>query len=81
MKINGKKVIGEHFAYEGCHKMYVCEDQQDIDEVNNSNGYDLVPISELPHVWEISCPLRFISNWKLDKQYVNQFEEAVFEEE
>ena len=28
-------------------------------------------------VYNNSCPLRFISNWKLDKQYVKQCEEDV----
>lgn len=79
MKVNGKEIVGKFFAYEGCHKMYVCETQKDIDEVNATDGYYLVPIDQLPHVWEISCPLRFIYNWGLDKVYVKQFEQAVFE--
>ena len=37
-------------------------------------------IDELPSIWENTCPLRFISNWKLDRQdYVRQFHLAEFE--
>ena len=30
MKINGSEVIGEFFAYDGCHKIYICESDMDI---------------------------------------------------
>jgi hypothetical protein len=79
MKVNGQEIIGKFFAYEGCHKMYILETEQDIKEAEASVGYDVVPIDQLPHVWDISCELRFIRNWKTDKVYVKQFEQAVFE--
>lgn len=34
-------------------------------------------IIDLEDIYNNSCPLRFISNWKLDKKYVKQFEENV----
>lgn len=35
-------------------------------------GYKVLPVSELQRVWDQSCPLRFIGNWALDKNYVPQ---------
>lgn len=35
-------------------------------------GYKVLPVSELQRVWNQSCPLRFINNWALDKNYVPQ---------
>ena len=29
MKINNVEVIGNRFAYDGCHKIYVIENQED----------------------------------------------------
>ena len=29
MKINGKTVIGDKFAFDGCHKIYICKTVED----------------------------------------------------
>lgn len=79
MKINGIEVVGETFAFEGCHKIYICESEDD-EEKMKSYGYDIYPIEDLPEIWERTCSLRFINNANLDKTYVAQFEEAIFEE-
>lgn len=79
MKINGKKVKGNKFAYDGCHKIYVCEDEKDIKEAVEI-GYAILDIRQLKNIYENSCPLKFISSWKLDKSYIKQYEEAIFEE-
>lgn len=79
MKINGKEVVGKSVAYEGCHKLYICEDKQD-ELMMLSLGYKVYPIEMLEELYEHSCSLRFISNAKFDKSYVKQFERAVFEE-
>ena len=39
---------------------------------NGEAGYKVLPVSELQRVWDQSCPLRFINNWALDKNYVPQ---------
>lgn len=78
MLINGKLVTGNSYAYEGCHKIYICENQAD-EEMMKSYGYDIYPLSTIEETWEKSCPLRFISNANLDKSYVEQFEYAEFE--
>lgn len=79
MKINGKEVLGKKFAYDGCHKIYVIED---LEEEKNAKdlGYSIHCIEEIADYWELSCSLRFIYNWKLDKTYVAQFENATFED-
>lgn len=78
--INNKVVIGEEFAYDGCHKMYVIEDEEDK-KTALSYGYeeaDFLPIEELQSTYHASCDLRFIHNFKLDKTYVGQYERADF---
>ena len=78
MKINGQLIDSKKFAYDGCHKIYIIEDETDLDKAINT-GYNIYPIEILPDTYENSCELRFISNWKLDKQYVAQFEDCIFE--
>lgn len=78
MKINDMEVLGKLFAYDGCHKIYIIENSDDKQEALKI-GYDVLPISNLKEIFYSSCPLKFISNWSLDKSYVNQFENAVFE--
>lgn len=78
--INKYKIRDKYFVYDGCHKIYIIEDEDDIKSVKqlwgeNEKFYD---IKELPTVWENSCSLRFIHNWKLTKTYVAQFNNAVF---
>jgi hypothetical protein len=76
MKINGTEIVGKQFAYDNCHKIYIIEDNEDLD-MANEYGYDIFDITELENTYNNSCPLRFISNWKLDKQYVKQCESNV----
>ena len=78
MKINGLEVKGNKFAYDDCHKIYIIEDEDDIKEAKEI-GYDIYDIKYIKEVFDYSCPLRFISNWKLNKGYVSQFENAEFE--
>lgn len=80
MKINRIEVKGIGVAYDGCHKLYILEDLEDVRQAKEL-GYtiydDVVYVEDL---YAMSCELRFISNWKLDKNYVKQCEKAVFEE-
>lgn len=77
IKINGTKIkTNGFFAYDNCHKIYIIEDSKDTKEAKEI-GYDIYSIEDLQNAYENSCPLRFISNWKLDKQYIKQFEENV----
>lgn len=79
MKVNGKEIKGNKFAYDGCHKIYICEDKEDIKEAVELS-YGIFDIRQIEEIYEDSCPLRFISNWKLDKNYIEQFSQAKFEE-
>lgn len=77
MKINGKETLAKHFAYDGCHKIYLIENEQQWEEAR-SNEYSIYPVAQLEQTFVDSCELRFISDWGLSKHYVNQFEQAVF---
>ena len=41
--------------------------------------YKILPIKKLEETFEKSCELRFISNLKLTKSFVKQFENIIFE--
>lgn len=78
-KVNIVNALG--FVWDGCHKIYIVEDEDDIQSVRETWHKDeiIFDLGELPRIWSKSCPLRFISNWKLDKDYVSQCSEAMFE--
>jgi hypothetical protein len=73
MTINNKETKAEQFAYDGCHKIYLLESAQDVMEARFAD-YQIHPISSLREAYNKSCGLQFISNWKLDTSYVEQFE-------
>ena len=75
--INGIPVTGKKFAYDGCHKIYVIEDDEDLMQAEKAM-YKIYPIKDIEACYENSCDLRFISNWKLNTFYANQFEKATF---
>ena len=77
MTLNDETITAKQFAYDGCHKIYLIEDNEDYEEAKH--GYDILPISQLRNTFFDSCELRFVSNWKLTKHYVEQFQEANFE--
>ena len=77
MRINGETISAKQFAYDGCHKIYLLEDENDYQEAKH--GYDIIPIAYIRHKWNESCGLQFISNWKLSKRYAEQFGKACFE--
>lgn len=81
MKINGIEIEGNTIAYDGCHKIYVCETPGDENMMLGFNaGYEILPIKDIKQVFESSCPLRFISNASLTVHYVIQGENAIFED-
>ena len=77
MKINNKEVEFKKIAYDGCHKIYLIQDEKDEKEALEY-GYDFYDSTKLKELWDESCPLRFISTWKLER-IVNQFEEMEVE--
>lgn len=46
MKINNVEVVGNKFAYDGCHKIYIIEDMEDEQKAIDC-GYEIFNISEL----------------------------------
>lgn len=77
VSVNGIPIEASQFAYDGCHKIYVCESPSDVREAA-AGGYSVLPIEQLEETFRNSCGLEFISNWSLTKQFVRQFEEACF---
>ena len=86
LKINGEEIKNNgYFFYDGCHKIYIIEDEEDIEEMKK-NGWgdeDIYSIEKLEDIYfHDTCPLRFINNVKLDKHYVPQCtrdEDVIFE--
>ena len=81
--INEKEVKGDRFVWDNCHKIYIIEDDNDLVDCMERwgtlvNGTDIFDITEIERIYDNSCSLRFISNWKLDTKYVGQFEDATF---
>lgn len=64
------------YAYDGCHKIYMVEDESDFMEAIET-GYNVKRIEDLRNDWKNSCPLKFIHNWKLNKDYIPQFAKKV----
>ena len=81
--INGKEIKGIGFVYDGCHKIFVVEndDLQDIYEKWGENE-TIYPLEEIEQKYNESCSLRFVYSWKVDDEhfvkYVSQFENANF---
>lgn len=64
------------YAYDGCHKIYMVEDEKDFMEAIET-GYNVKRIEDLRSDWINSCSLKFINTWQLDKTYIPQFAESV----
>ena len=78
MKINNIEISAKHFAYDGCHKIYLIETMEQYWDAQSSE-YTVLHISKLKKTFEDSCGLRFISSWDLSKSnIVDQCEEAEF---
>ena len=79
--INDIEVTAATFAWDGCHKIYLCNDDADVERMRDC-GYedgDFYPIENLPEIWSNSCDLRFIDSADTETAYVKQFEDACFE--
>ena len=77
MKIGRYKVKANCFAFDGCHKIYILESENDIQEAKDLE-YEILPISKVIDAYYESCGLRFISNWQLNKDFARQFKNAKF---
>lgn len=78
--INDVNVPTKEFAFDGCHKIYLVSSDEGRNELIGY-GYTILPISDLPDVWENSCSLRFIGLDDANKSnIVNQFTDVVIKE-
>ena len=78
MKVNGRFLTScGCFAYDGCHKIYVCETKKEAMKMLDM-GYELRPIENLERVYKESCPLKFISSADLTFDYCPQCRKARF---
>ncbi len=76
MRINNLEVTSTLLAYDGCHKIYLLESENEKKEAIK-DGYEVIAITELERVWNDSCGLRFISNWSLTTTFVAQDKELI----
>lgn len=76
--INGTEVTAYGFAFDGCHKFYLIENDNERRELEGY-GYRIYKIEDLPLAWCDSCPLRFILSADLKTVYVAQCEPAEFD--
>lgn len=72
LKIGNYKVKDniKQFFYDGCHKIYLIEDDDDIKLFLNEKNYtvdDIWWIEDLEEIFTDSCSLRFISTCKLKR--------------
>lgn len=77
-KYNLKSI--DKFFYDGCHKIYIIEDFNDIEEMIGYYSWsmnDIYPIDELENILLNSCPLVFIHNVKLTKDYLTQEQKTI----
>lgn len=79
MKINNQEITSKFFAYDGCHKIYILENENEINEAKEI-GYSILDIKNLKDYYYPSCPLRFIDSWNFSKRYVPQCQDAIFED-
>ena len=86
LKVNGKHIMSNgYFAYDGCHKIYIIEDEKDIEEMFKIGWEykEIYPIEKLEDIYfNDTCSLRFIESVKLDEIYVPQLmedEDVIFE--
>lgn len=67
MKIGRYKTNAKEFFYDGCHKIYLIETQEDKEEFFTIGWQetDIYPIDTLIECYRNACPLKFISTCDL----------------
>ena len=53
MKCNRKIIKGDKFVWDGCHKIYVLQTPEEVQEASN-DGFKLYPIEDLPEIYNRS---------------------------
>lgn len=67
MKISNRKIKATHYFFDGCHKIYLIEDEQDKQNFLNIGWTenDIYTIDTIIDCYENACPLKFIQTCKL----------------
>ena len=67
MKIGKHLTTAKQFFFDGCHKIYLIEDNKDIEEFKERgwNEQDIYSIDILIDCYINACPLKFINTCKL----------------
>ena len=76
VNINGTEIYADEFAYDGCHKIYLLESEEERQEAIEA-GYQICSVNDLEEIYWDSCPLRFISTWNLDQIIPQCFEKTL----
>lgn len=64
-KINAIEQSDYSLAWDGCHKLYLLEDDERRTSAEET-GYTIFPAEEIRELLSVSCGLVFVSNWGLD---------------
>lgn len=75
-QVDGVNVDFQAIAFDGCHKIYLCETEKDIEDAKGLS-YELHEPLALPAIWDMSCPLKFISTWSLETVVPQCYEEEL----
>lgn len=59
----------QFFAYDGCHKIYIIENAEQLEEAQEI-GYTILGTSKLLDKYDSSCPLRFVDYWDTTKDSI-----------
>lgn len=69
-KVYEKAPNAHQVAWDTCHKIYVLENEEEVEQAKNAH-YEIVDIdSTLDFVWESSCNSRFIRFWDTSKPVI-----------
>ena len=71
MEINGVLTQAKEFGFDGCHKIYLINSDDEKQELIGY-GYNILPINKLRKTYKNACPLKFISNADLKTTIVPQ---------
>lgn len=69
-RVRRKAPNATYFVWDGCHKIYIIENEKEAAEAKKS-GYGILNIEDdLETAWKDSCNLKFINFWNLDKDAI-----------
>lgn len=78
VRINGNPVEAEGFMWDGCHKIYLIDSPEALQQMLESGWSedDILPLGHLAEAWGSSCGLRFITSGDFAQDYISQEEDG-----